>query len=128
MQFASSGTACVELLKSQVKSDNMLSPMAFLSSSGGGHVALHPFLSVLLRSGPSTAAAPVRSGQRCAPLLEHREPVCPSDALLHAPSPPPLRRRGCHLPVGCRDGINKFGGDHAKTGPSFTCLKQHCVH
>lgn len=126
VQFVSGGTASVELLMTRVMISSYL--LAFLSCSGGGHVALHPFLSVLFRSRTSPAAAPVRSGQRCPPLLEHREPVCPFDALLHAPSPPSPQRRGCHLPVDCRDGINKFGGVHAKRSPSFTRLKQPSVH
>lgn len=121
----SGATAFVVLLKSQDHSEDMLSPLALLCCSGGGRAALHPFFSMFFRRRPSTAAAPFHSRQRCAPLLEHREPVCPPRTLL--PSPPSPQQRGCNLPVDCRDGLNKYSKDHVNRNPLFMYLKQRSI-
>lgn len=77
--------------------------------------ALHPFSSVFLFSQSSAALLFVqlcpsfsqspRNPSPPAPLLEHRDLVCPTSAVLHTSACPLVQRRGRSLPVDCRSRI-----------------------
>lgn len=122
--FVSDGSACDKLLMSQNNSDNIFRMSHYflfrlpLLFSRRCCVALHPFSSVFLFSRLSTPAAALVSGQSChslhrspcypsspASLLEHREPVCPPNTVLHASSPASPQHWGRNVPVDCRDRI-----------------------